>query len=72
LKNLAEKFPNQGVEKTSMGDASIVVLGKFILLSDRIHNYFFLSSNHHILQILTLFGIIKACQVSSDCAFLLR
>jgi hypothetical protein len=27
LKNLAEKFPNQAVEKTSMGDASIVVLG---------------------------------------------
>ena len=27
LKNLAEKFPNQVVEKTSMGDASIVVLG---------------------------------------------
>lgn len=24
---LAEKFPNQAVEKTSMGDASIVVLG---------------------------------------------
>ncbi|MGB3420430.1 hypothetical protein [Dolichospermum sp. FACHB-1091] len=41
MKNLAEKFPNQAVEKTSMGDASIVLLDKFILLSDRIHNYFF-------------------------------
>ena len=29
LKNLAEKFPNQAVEKTSMGDASIVVLGYY-------------------------------------------
>ncbi|MHC5672134.1 hypothetical protein [Nostoc sp.] len=27
LKELAAKFPNQAVEKTSMGDASIVVLG---------------------------------------------
>lgn len=27
LKNLADKFPNQAVEKTSMGDASIVILG---------------------------------------------
>ena len=27
LKNLAAKFPNQAVEKTSMGDASIVILG---------------------------------------------
>jgi hypothetical protein len=27
LKNLANKFPNQSVEKTSMGDASIVILG---------------------------------------------
>jgi hypothetical protein len=27
LKNLASTFPNQAIEKTSMGDASIVVLG---------------------------------------------
>lgn len=27
LKNLADKFPDQAVEKTSMGDASIVALG---------------------------------------------
>ncbi|MEH2074150.1 MAG: hypothetical protein V7K57_07120 [Nostoc sp.] len=27
LKDLAAKFPNQAVEKTSMGDASIVILG---------------------------------------------
>ncbi|MCM0592958.1 MAG: hypothetical protein ACSI46_11375 [Gloeotrichia echinulata DVL01] len=27
LKNLAAQFPNQAVEKTSMGDASIVILG---------------------------------------------
>ncbi|ABA22161.1 hypothetical protein Ava_2546 [Trichormus variabilis ATCC 29413] len=27
LKKLAEQFPNQAVEKTSMGDASIVLLG---------------------------------------------
>ncbi len=27
LKQLAAKFPNQAVEKTSMGDASIVILG---------------------------------------------
>jgi hypothetical protein len=27
LKELAAKFPNQAVEKTSMGDASIVILG---------------------------------------------
>ncbi len=27
LKNLAAKFPNQAVEKTSMGDASIVIVG---------------------------------------------
>ncbi|MEA5552076.1 hypothetical protein VB713_14100 [Anabaena cylindrica UHCC 0172] len=27
LKKLADKFPNQAVEKTSMGDASIVVIG---------------------------------------------
>ena len=29
LKNLAEKFPDQVVKKTSMGDASIVVLGYY-------------------------------------------
>ena len=29
LKNLAEKFPNQVVKKTSMGDASIAVLGYY-------------------------------------------
>jgi hypothetical protein len=28
LKELAAKFPNQAVEKTSMGDASIVILGR--------------------------------------------
>ncbi|MEH2434102.1 MAG: hypothetical protein V7K25_07600 [Nostoc sp.] len=27
LKELAAKFPNQAVEKTSMGDASIIILG---------------------------------------------
>ncbi|WP_298919721.1 hypothetical protein [uncultured Nostoc sp.] len=27
MKELAAKFPNQALEKTSMGDASIVILG---------------------------------------------
>jgi hypothetical protein len=37
LKNLAEKFPNQAVEKTSMGDASIVVLGWYYYYEKGFH-----------------------------------
>lgn len=37
LKNLADKFPNQAVEKTSMGDASIVVLGWYYYYEKGFH-----------------------------------
>ncbi|WP_271778413.1 hypothetical protein [Aphanizomenon sp. CS-733/32] len=37
LKNLAEKFPNQAVEKTSMGDASTVVLGWYYYYEKGFH-----------------------------------
>ena len=45
LKNLAEKFPNQAVEKTSMGDASIVVLGWYYYQEKGFHVEFLTDDN---------------------------
>ena len=45
LKNLAEKFPNQAVEKTSMGDASIVVLGWYYYYEKGFHVEFLTDDN---------------------------
>ena len=45
LKNLAEKFPNQAVEKTSMGDASIVVLGWYYYHEKGFHVEFLTDDN---------------------------
>ena len=45
LKNLAEKFPNQVVEKTSMGDASIVVLGWYYYHEKGFHVEFLTDDN---------------------------
>ncbi|MGM3309266.1 hypothetical protein ACSQ6I_25365 [Anabaena sp. WFMT] len=45
LKNLADKFPNQAVEKTSMGDASIVVLGWYYYREKGFHVEFLTDDN---------------------------
>ena len=45
LKNLADKFPNQAVEKTSMGDASIVVLGWYYYHEKGFHVEFLTDDN---------------------------